>query len=68
MINHHAGGVHMAAEASRRAELAETRRWGAMMDDGQRGEISEMNGWRRRHGLEPIVPPLAEFTPPANAE
>jgi uncharacterized protein (DUF305 family) len=64
MINHHAGGMHMAAEAAKRAELASTRRWGVAMDDGQRGEISEMNRWRARHGLEQIVPPLAEFTPP----
>jgi uncharacterized protein (DUF305 family) len=68
MINHHGGGVHMAATAARTAELASTRRWGAAMDDGQRGEISELNRWRARHGLEPIVPPLAEFTPPANEE
>jgi uncharacterized protein (DUF305 family) len=66
MINHHGGGVHMAATAARTAELASTRRWAAGMDDGQRGEISELNQWRRRHGLEGIVPPLAEFTPPAN--
>jgi hypothetical protein len=38
------------------------------MDDGQRGEISEMNQWRARHGLPTIVPPLAEFTPPASAD
>ena len=43
MINHHAGGVHMAANAAKHAELASTRRWAADMDDGQRGEISEMN-------------------------
>jgi uncharacterized protein (DUF305 family) len=68
MINHHAGGVHMAAPAARTAELDSTRRWGAVMDDGQRGEISEMNQWRARHDLATIVPPLAEFTPPANAD
>jgi uncharacterized protein (DUF305 family) len=66
MINHHGGGVHMAATAARTAELASTRRWAAGMDDGQRGEISELNQWRARHGLDGIVPPLAEFTPPAN--
>jgi hypothetical protein len=38
------------------------------MDDGQRGEISEMNQWRARHGLPTIVPPLAEFTPAANGD
>jgi uncharacterized protein (DUF305 family) len=65
MINHHGGGVHMAANAAERAELASTRKLAANMDDGQRGEISEMNSWRTRHGLPTIVPPLAEFTPPA---
>ena len=63
MINHHAGGVHMAANAAQHAELASTRRWAAAMDDGQRGEISEMNQWRTAHNLATIVPALAEFTP-----
>jgi uncharacterized protein (DUF305 family) len=63
MINHHAGGVHMAAYAAEHAEEASTRELAAAMDDGQRGEISEMNTWRTRHGLKAIVPPLAEFTP-----
>ena len=66
MIEHHAGGVHMAAYAAEHAEKASTRRWAAQMDDGQRGEISEMNQWRRRHDLNVIVPPLAEFTPKAD--
>jgi uncharacterized protein (DUF305 family) len=65
MINHHAGGVHMASNAASNASESSTRRWAAAMDDGQRGEISEMNQWRTRHGLPTIVPPLAEFTPPA---
>jgi uncharacterized protein (DUF305 family) len=68
MIVHHAGGMHMAANAAGNAELASTRRWGVAMDDGQRGEISEMNRWRARHQLEQIVPPLAEFTPPADED
>lgn len=67
MINHHAGGAHMAANAARNATEASTRRWAAAMDDGQRGEISEMNQWRTRHGLAVIVPPLAEFTPAASS-
>ena len=62
MINHHAGGVHMAATAAKTAEEQSTRRWAAAMDDGQRGEISEMNTWRTKHGLPTIVPPLAEFS------
>jgi uncharacterized protein (DUF305 family) len=63
MIEHHAGGVHMAAYAAEHAGQAGTRKWAAQMDDGQRGEISEMNQWRRRHDLNVIVPPIAEFTP-----
>jgi uncharacterized protein (DUF305 family) len=68
MIEHHAGGVHMAATAARTAQLDSTQRWGRVMDDGQRGEISELNQWRRRHDLPVIVPPLAEFTPPATED
>jgi uncharacterized protein (DUF305 family) len=68
MIEHHAGGIHMAANAAENAELASTRKWAARMDDGQRGEISEMNQWRTRHDLPTIVPPIAEFTPPASGE
>jgi uncharacterized protein (DUF305 family) len=67
MIVHHAGGIHMAAYAASHATEASTRRWGAAMDDGQRGEISEMNTWRTKHGLSKIIPPLAEFTPPASS-
>ena len=67
MINHHAGGVHMAAYAAEHAEKESTRRLAAAMDDGQRGEISEMNTWRTQHGLPTIVPPLAEFTPKPNS-
>ncbi|MGZ6974969.1 MAG: DUF305 domain-containing protein [Acidimicrobiia bacterium] len=66
MINHHAGGVHMAAYAAQHADLASTRKIAAGMDSGQRGEISEMNTWRTQHGLPTIVPPLAEFTPKAS--
>jgi hypothetical protein len=33
------------------------------MDDGQRGEISEMNQWRTQHDFKAIVPPLAALTP-----
>jgi uncharacterized protein (DUF305 family) len=63
MINHHAGGVHMAAYAATHAEDPAIRKLAASMDSGQRGEISEMNTWRAQHGLARIVPPLAEFTP-----
>ena len=63
MIQHHAGGIHMAAYAATHAEKQSTRDLAAAMDDGQRGEISEMNTWRTRHGLKAVVPPLAKFTP-----
>jgi hypothetical protein len=46
----------MADYAALHAEESRTRYWAANMADGQRGEISEMNRWRRNHGLEPIVP------------
>jgi uncharacterized protein (DUF305 family) len=53
----------MAAYAATHAEKQSTRDLAAAMDDGQRGEISEMNTWRTRHGLKAVVPPLAKFTP-----
>ena len=43
MIVHHAGGIHMAAYAANHGEKKSTRDLAAAMDDGQRGEISEMN-------------------------
>jgi uncharacterized protein (DUF305 family) len=63
MINHHAGGIHMAAYAATHAQAAAIRKLAAAMADGQRGEISEMNTWRAQHGLPRIVPPLAALTP-----
>lgn len=68
MIEHHAGGLHMAAHAADHAEEATTRMWAARMDDGQRGEVSEMNQWRRRHDLPIVVPNIAKFTPPASED
>jgi uncharacterized protein (DUF305 family) len=56
MIEHHAGGIHMADYAAAHAGSATTRFWAARMADGQRGEISELNRWRRNHDLEPVVP------------
>jgi uncharacterized protein (DUF305 family) len=64
MIDHHAGGIHMAAYAANHAEKKSTRNLAAAMDDGQRGEISEMNTWRTQHGLKAVVPPLAKFADP----
>jgi uncharacterized protein (DUF305 family) len=56
MIQHHAGGIHMADYAAKHAESATTRYWAANMAEGQRGEIAELNRWRRNHGLDPVVP------------
>ena len=56
MIEHHAGGIHMAASAAKNADEASTPAVGHGDGRGQRGEISEMNQWRARHGLATIVP------------
>jgi uncharacterized protein (DUF305 family) len=64
MIVHHAGGIHMAGYAANHAQEKSTRDLAAAMDDGQRGEISEMNTWRTQHGLKTVVPPLAKYADP----
>lgn len=66
MIEHHAGGIHMADYAATHAGEDTTRFWARNMADGQRGEISEMNQWRRKHGLEPVVPEYITNTPPSS--
>ena len=55
MIDHHAGGVHMAEYAVAHAQTAPAKRWAASTADGQRGEIAELNRWRVRHEM-PAVP------------
>jgi uncharacterized protein (DUF305 family) len=64
MIEHHAGGIHMADYAAPRAGEDTTRYWATNMADAQRGEIAEMNRWRRAHGLEPVVPQYITNDPP----
>lgn len=64
MIEHHAGGIHMAEFAAENVDDGTTRFWAVNMADGQRGEIAELNRWRREHGLEPVVP---EYIPPTSA-
>ncbi|MEP6626033.1 MAG: DUF305 domain-containing protein [Acidimicrobiia bacterium] len=54
MIDHHAGGIHMADYAGPHAITAAVKRWAASMADGQRGEISEMNRWRVSHGMAAV--------------
>ncbi|MBK5287227.1 MAG: DUF305 domain-containing protein [Acidimicrobiia bacterium] len=57
MIVHHLGGIHMAEFAAKHADIAEVRRWGHSMVDGQLGEISEMNRWRVEHGFAAVKVP-----------
>ena len=45
-----------------------TREWAAEMDDGQRGEISEMNQWRRRHDLNDDRPADRRVHPAGDAD
>lgn len=58
MIDHHAGGVHMAEYAAPRAITAAVKRWAASMADGQRGEIAELNRWRVQHGFAAVPVPF----------
>jgi uncharacterized protein (DUF305 family) len=66
MIEHHAGGIHMADYAAIHGEEDATRFWAASMADGQRGEVSELNTWRTKHGLPAIVPEYISNTPPSS--
>ncbi len=59
MIDHHAGGIHMADDAAPHAITAAVKRWAASMADGQRGEIAEMNRWRVNHGMAAVPVHLA---------
>jgi uncharacterized protein (DUF305 family) len=54
MILHHEGGIHMAQYAATHADTETVRSWARAMDDGQRGEIAEMNRWRIAHGLPAV--------------
>ena len=55
MIDHHVGGIHMAQYAAKHASAREVKRWARSMEEGQRGEIAELNQWRVRNGF-PAVP------------
>jgi uncharacterized protein (DUF305 family) len=57
MINHHAGGAHMAEHAAETARLADTRDFGAAMARTQRREIDELNHLRVDLGLPVHEPP-----------
>lgn len=54
MIEHHAGGIHMAQYAATHAETETARSWARAMIEGQRGEISELNRWRVTHGYPAV--------------
>jgi uncharacterized protein (DUF305 family) len=54
MILHHEGGIHMAQYAATHAGTETVRSWAKAMDEGQRGEISELNRWRVQHGLPAV--------------
>lgn len=51
MMNHHAGGIHMARIAARRAAIGSVREVATSMADTQEDELSEMNFARRQLGL-----------------
>jgi uncharacterized protein (DUF305 family) len=51
MINHHAGGIHMADYAAVHAKTALARKLARMMARDQRFEIGDMNLHRRQLGL-----------------
>ncbi len=54
MIVHHAGGIYMASFAGNLAHTEAVKRWATGMEDGQRGEIAEMNRWRVNHGMPAV--------------
>jgi uncharacterized protein (DUF305 family) len=51
MINHHAGGIHMADYAAAHAKTTLARNLARMMARDQRFEIGDMNLHRRQLGL-----------------
>ena len=56
MINHHAGGVHMAEFAAESAKLGDVRDFAEQMALNQQREIEELNNARIARGLEPVEP------------
>ena len=51
MINHHAGGLHMAEYAGKHAKTKLVRSMADIMARDQRFEIIDLNGWRKELGL-----------------
>jgi uncharacterized protein (DUF305 family) len=58
MINHHAGGAHMADAEVRLGRDHDERAWAVKLADAQRQEIQELNFARTRLGLERAAPVL----------
>ncbi len=58
MIDHHAGGAHMAGAEARLGHDEDERAWAKKLAAAQRQEINELNLARRRLGLEPVEPAL----------
>jgi uncharacterized protein (DUF305 family) len=59
MINHHAGGAHMADAEARLGHDHDERVWAEKLADAQRQEIQELNFARTRLGLERAEPVLS---------
>jgi uncharacterized protein (DUF305 family) len=56
MVNHHAGGAHMADAEARLGRDHDEREWARKIADAQRQEIKELNFARNRLGLEQAEP------------
>jgi uncharacterized protein (DUF305 family) len=59
MINHHAGGLHMAAYAGAHAKTSLVRSLARFMERDQRFEIADMNLWRQKLGFAEHPPGAA---------
>jgi uncharacterized protein (DUF305 family) len=62
MVNHHAGGVHMADGEVRLGKDHDTVKFATAMASGQRLEIEELNHVRERLGFAPVAAPTAAPT------
>jgi uncharacterized protein (DUF305 family) len=58
MINHHAGGIHMASAEARLGRDDDARTFATKMANAQRTEIQELNFARKQLGLPPVDPAI----------
>ena len=65
MINHHAGGIHMADYAATHAKTNLARTLARAMARDQRFEIVDLNGRRAQLGLPPHQPGVPVAIPDA---